>query len=88
MATTRIERAGVGFGLGRQDGPVVIEVRPNHDTISAFMGVQVGFELLNGITRDQAKKILDVLNENVVGLVVTTTSDDKIMEGKTDAASG
>jgi hypothetical protein len=83
MATTKIERAGIGFGIGRQAGSIIIEVRPHHDTISALRGVQVGFELLNGITLEQAKKILDVLNENVIGVLVTPVSDDK-----TQAASG
>ena len=83
MATTKIERAGVGFGIGRQSGPIVIEARLHHDTISALRGVQVDFELLNGITLEQAGKILGVLNENVVGVVVTTALDVK-----TEAASG
>jgi hypothetical protein len=83
MATTKIERAGIGFGIGRQAGSIIIEVRPHHDTISALRGVQVGFELLNGITLEQGKKILDVLNENVIGVLVTPVSDDK-----TQAASG
>ena len=83
MATTKIERAGVSFGIGRQGGPIVIEVRPYHDTISTLRGVQVGFELLNGLTLEQAKKILEVLNENVIGVLVTTASDDK-----TEAAAG
>jgi hypothetical protein len=77
MATTKIQRAGVGFGIGRQGGSIILEVRPHHDTISALKGVQVGFELLNGITLEQAKKILDVLNENVIGVLATTASDDK-----------
>jgi hypothetical protein len=75
MATTKIERAGVGFGIGRQGGSIVVEVRPHHDTISALRGVQVGFELLNGTTPEQAKKIIDVLNENVIGVFVTTASE-------------
>ena len=83
MTTTKIEKAGVCFGIGRQGGLIVVEVRPHHDTISALRGVQVGFELLNGIAIGQAKKILDVLNENVIGVSVTTASDDK-----TEAASG
>ena len=83
MATTKIEKAGVGFGIGRQGGSIVVEVRPHHDTISALRGVQVGFELLNGITLERAKKILDVLNENVIGVLATTASD-----GKTEAAAG
>ena len=83
MTTTKIEKAGVCFGIGRQGGSIIIDVRPHHDTISALKGVQVGFELLNGITLERAKKILDVLNENVIGAVVTTAADDK-----TEAASG
>jgi hypothetical protein len=83
MATAKIERADVCFGIGRQGGPIIVEVCPHHDTISALRGVQVGFGLLNGITLEPAKKILDVLNENGIGVLVTTASDDK-----TEAASG
>jgi hypothetical protein len=77
MTTTKIERASVCFGIGRQNGPITVEVRPHHDTISALRGVQVGFELLNGVTLAQAKKLVDVLNENVIGLLVATASDDR-----------
>jgi len=77
MAANKVEKAGVSFGIRSQGGPITVEVRPNHDTISALRGVQVSFELLNGITLAQAKKLLDVLNENVIGLLVTATSDDK-----------
>ena len=87
MAPTKIERAGVGFGIGRQGGPIVIEARLHHDTISALRRVQVDFELLNGITLEQARKILELLNENVVGVVVTTALDVKT-DDKTEAASG
>ena len=73
---TKPERAGVCFGIGRQSRPIVIEVRPHHDTVSALRGVQVGFELLNGITLAQARKLVDVLNENVIGVIVTTAADD------------
>src|ERR1035441_5507930 len=40
MATAKIERAGISFGIGRHGGSIVIEVRPHHDTISALRGVQ------------------------------------------------
>ena len=66
---------------------MIVEVRPHHDTISALRGVQVGFELLNGITLEQAKKIVDVLNENVIGVSVTTAADEK-PDDKSKAASG
>jgi len=77
MATAKIERAGISFDIGRHGGSIVIEVRSHHDTISALRGVQFGFELLNGITVQQAKKILEVLNENVIGAFVIAASDDK-----------
>ena len=77
MATTKIEKSGVSFGIGRQGGPSTVEVWLNHDTVSALRGIQINFELLNGITRAQVKKLLDVLNENVIGVVVTSASDDK-----------
>jgi hypothetical protein len=83
MAADKVERAGIGFEIGRQRGPIVIEVRLHHDTISALKGVRVAFELLNGTTLDQAHKILDVLKENLIGFRVTTPLDDKAQ-----AASG
>jgi hypothetical protein len=80
-----VEKASVCFGIGRQGAPITVQVRLNHDTISAFRGVQVSFELLNGISLAQAKKLVDVLNENVVGMLVTTASHD---QEKAAAASG
>lgn len=77
MAAGKIEKAGVSFGIRNQGGAITVEVRPNHDTIGALRGVLVSFELLNGITLAQAKKLVDVLNENVIGLLVTTALDDK-----------
>jgi hypothetical protein len=77
MAAVKIEKAGISFAIKRQAGPIVIELRPHHDTIVAFKGAEVTFEMLNGMTADRARKILDVLNENLVGVVVTTASNDK-----------
>ena len=77
------ERAGVGFAVSREAGPAVIEIRLHHDTISVLKGAQVAFELLNGITLDQAKKISELLSENVVGIRVITAA-----EGKAQAVSG
>jgi hypothetical protein len=91
MATSKIEKASVGFGIGRQGGPTVIEVRLHHDTISALRGVQLGFELLNGISAERAQKILEVLNENVIGVLVSSAAEAKTefkKEDKTQAASG
>ncbi len=77
MQASKIEKAGVCFGAGKLGGPIMVEVRLNHDTIPALRGVQISFELLNGITLAQAKKLADTLNENVIGVVVITGSADK-----------
>jgi hypothetical protein len=77
MATAKVEKAGVGFSVGRQGASVVIEIRPHHDTIASIKGVQIGFELLNGITPLQAKKIADVLSENVIGIFAIAADDEK-----------
>jgi hypothetical protein len=76
-ATISTEKSGVAFSVNRSAGPVVIELRLHHETISALKGVHIGFELLNGIGFEQAKKIVEALNENVIGLLVTSKSDSK-----------
>jgi hypothetical protein len=82
MATTKVERAGVGFGVSRQGGSMMLEVRTHHDTISSLRGIRLDFELLNGITAEQAKKISDVLNENIIGVLVTALLDDETVAAR------
>ena len=77
MSSIKIEKAGVSFAVGPKAGPIGVEVRLNHDTIASLRGVQVRFELLNGISLAQAKKLVDVLNENVIGVLATTASEDQ-----------
>jgi len=77
MSAIKLERAGVSFSIDGQSGPITLEVRTHHDTIAALRGGQVSFELLNGITQEQAKKLAEVLNEIVVGVLVTTVSEDQ-----------
>jgi len=49
---------------------------PTMTPFPPFGGVRLDFELLNGITPERANKILDVLNENVIGVLVTTSLGD------------
>jgi len=75
MSAIKLERAGVSFSVGGQSGPVTLEVCTHHDTIAALRGGQVCFELLDGITHEQAQTLVDVLNKIVGGVLVTTSSD-------------
>jgi len=68
--------------MSHPGGSTVLEVRTHHETISALRGVQFDFELLNGITPQQAKKILDVLNENIIGVRVTTFSGEETVASR------
>jgi hypothetical protein len=82
MGTRKVERAGVGFTVGRQSGTTVVEVHTHHNVISTLRGLQIGFELLNGITPEQAKKIADILNENVIGVLVSTSLEGQAAAGR------
>ena len=42
-----------------------------HDTVSSLKGVKVGFEVLSGTTLDQARTLVDDINERIVGVIVT-----------------
>jgi hypothetical protein len=84
MSAIKLERTGVSFGIGGQGRPVTIEFRTHHDTIAAIRGGQVCLELLDGITQAQAQKLVDVLNENVSGMLVTTLSDDQRSEQRNE----
>jgi hypothetical protein len=75
--TVATEKSGVAFNINRSGGPIVIELRLHHETISTLKGVHIGFELLNGIGLEQAKKLVEALNENVIGLLVTSKSESK-----------
>jgi hypothetical protein len=77
MSSIKIEKSGVSFAVASKGGPIGVEVRLNHDTIASLRGVKVNLELLNGISLAQAKKLVDVLNENVIGVLATTASDDQ-----------
>jgi hypothetical protein len=48
-------------------------VQTFHGSISILSDALIGFNLLGGITQEQAKKIADVLNEHVLDLFVSVT---------------
>jgi hypothetical protein len=68
--TLRKERSGSRFVARTEEGKTVIELELFHDTVPALKPLSLGFELLSGTTLDQAKKLVDVMNERIVGIVV------------------
>ena len=55
------------------DGKVVVVVQLLHQTIPSLQNSVVGFDLLGGTRAEQAKKLVDLLNEYVLGVFVTVT---------------
>jgi hypothetical protein len=74
MSPTKTDRSNCQFVLQQTpDRRVVIMVQLLHETIPALRSVVVGFDLLGGIQVEQAKKLVDSLNEYVLNVFVTAT---------------
>jgi hypothetical protein len=69
--TLGIERSGSRFVARTGDGKPVIQLELFHDTVSGLKALSVGFELLTGTTLEQAKALVDTMNERIVGVIVT-----------------
>ena len=68
----RTERSGTRFVAAKtEDGIPSIRLELFHDTISALKSFTIGFDVLSGTTPDQVKALLDMMNERIVGIVVT-----------------
>ena len=60
------------------DGKTVLVVQLYQDGITLLQGTSLGFDLLGGISVEQAKKLAEMLNEHVLDLFLITggTSGD------------
>ena len=65
------ERSGSRFVVRTDEGKPVIQLELFHDTVSSLKSLSVGFELLGGTTLDLARTLADVMNERIVGVIVT-----------------
>ena len=70
--TLRAERSGCRFVVAKTDeGKPVIKLELFHDTVSHLRSLTVGFEVLGGVTPEQARRLVDLMNEKIVGVIVT-----------------
>jgi len=49
----------------------VIKLEPFHDTGSHLRSLTVGFEVLGGVTLEQARTLVNSMNEKIVEVIVT-----------------
>ena len=74
MADAKTERSNCRFSVHSSfDGKPQIRVQLYHQTISRLKNAEIGFDLLGGTAAGQAKKIAELLNENVLDVFVTFT---------------
>ena len=66
------ERGGCRFVVFKTDeGAPKIQLELFHDTVSRLKGFKVEFEVLSGTTADQARTLVEEMNERIVGVIVT-----------------
>jgi hypothetical protein len=79
MSQERTERSNCRFVTrDTKDGKPQIVVERYHQTISVLSNAVLGFELLGGTTLEQAKKVVAVLNENVLDVFVTVKQNGTV----------
>jgi len=67
-----IERGSCRFkAIQGTDGKFVIRMEMFHQTVPQLKDVTVDFELLNGTTLDQARKLVESINDRVTGVLIT-----------------
>jgi len=68
----RTERSGVRFQAAQaENGDSAIQLELFHDTVSALKPYTLSFEVLRGTTTTQIKSLLELMNERIVGVIVT-----------------
>lgn len=72
MVDEKTERSSCRFAINStKDGKPQIVVKPFHASVSFLADAVLGFDLLGGTTLEQAKKVVELLNENVLDVFVT-----------------
>ena len=69
--TVKRERGGCRFVVTQTDeGKPVIQLQLFHDSVPMLSSVSIGFEVLSGISVQQARTLVDAMNEKIVGIIV------------------
>jgi hypothetical protein len=69
--TVKTERSGSRFVAKTDEGKPVIQLELFHDTVSSLRPLSIGLELLSGTTLQQARTLVDAMNERIIGVIVT-----------------
>jgi hypothetical protein len=65
------ERGGCRFVVTKtDDGKPMIKLELFHDTVSHLRSLSVGFEMLSGVNLEQARTLVDAMNERIIEVIV------------------
>ena len=65
------ERGGCRFVVTKtDDGKPLIKLELFHDTVSHLRSLSVGFEMLSGVSLEQARTLVDAMNERIIEVIV------------------
>ena len=68
-----IERGSCRFSLRKtSEGKPLIEMELFHNTVPHLSAVTLSFEMLSGITLEQTRDLIEKMNDQIVGVVVTS----------------
>ena len=69
--TMKSERGGCRFIVAQTDkGKPVIKLELFHDTVPKLSSLSIGFEVLSGVSVQEARTLVDAMNEKIVGIIV------------------
>ena len=69
--SNKIERSGCRFHMKSSDGRHQIEMEIFHATVPTLASVNLSFELLRGINPEQARELVDKMNDVIIGVALT-----------------
>jgi hypothetical protein len=70
----KIERSGCRFSVKNIEGRVEIQVELFHATVPTLASANLSFEVLRGIKPEQARALVDKMNDVIVGVALTPKS--------------
>jgi hypothetical protein len=67
----KVERDSCRFkAIQGADGKFVVRMEVFHQTVPLLKDATIDFELLNGTTLDQARKLAESMNDRVTGVLI------------------
>jgi hypothetical protein len=71
MSNNNAERGGCRFSLKKtSEGKPSIVMELFHETVPHLAGITLAFEVLSGITLEQARDLVEKMNDQIVGVMV------------------